>query len=127
MPATAASCGGDRRIQPEVITGITTAVSADATEVGLKDERTGQFIGGYDVGAADGRDCLVPESAGETISLGVVRTMPTDAPPGVRPGRVGRMHERTSPDRAVANDYDEGSEERCGKTLATETSLFTYG
>jgi hypothetical protein len=76
------SCGGEHRIQPEVITGITTAVNADATAVGLKDERTGQFIGGYDVGAADGRDCLVPESAGQTISLGVVRTTPTDAHPG---------------------------------------------
>ena len=64
-------------MEPDVITGITTAVNDDGTAIGLKDETTGAFIGGYDVAAADGRDCLVPLSAGQTITLGLVRMAPT--------------------------------------------------
>lgn len=71
-------CGREERVQPDVMGGITTAVNSDATAIGLKDERTGAFIGGYDVASADGRNCLVPLSAGQRVTLGIVRMAPVD-------------------------------------------------
>ena len=75
-------CGRGERVEPDVIGGITTAVNGEATAIGLKDDRTGAFIGGYDVGSADGRECLVPLSAGQRVTLGLVRMAPIDDHPG---------------------------------------------
>jgi hypothetical protein len=72
------SCDRGERVEPDVVKGITTGVNAHATAIGLKDEGTGDFIGGYDVASADGRECLVPLSAGQRVTLGVVRMAPID-------------------------------------------------
>ena len=69
-------CSREGRVKPDVIGGVTTAVNGEATAIGLKDERTGAFIGGYDVASADGRECLVPLSAGQRVTLGLVRMAP---------------------------------------------------
>jgi hypothetical protein len=87
LALTLTGCGREARVQPEVIEGITTAVNGEAAAIGLNDEHTGAFIGGYDVASADGRECLVPLSAGQRVTLGLVRMAPIDDHPG--PDLVG--------------------------------------
>jgi hypothetical protein len=66
----------ERRMQPTVIEGVTTAVNNDATAIGVEDAE-GAFIAGYNVAGSEGASCLVPSSAGQTVRLGIVKVAST--------------------------------------------------
>lgn len=83
----------------EVVDGVTTAVNATGTSIGVRDT-DGHWVGGYSVSGAiwsrpsgawhdpiggdSNRSCLVPLSSGQELRLGVVNVPAGRAPGGPR-------------------------------------------
>jgi hypothetical protein len=98
LGAYAISTGGalTQSARVDVVNGVTTAVDASGTSIGVRD-LNGRWIGGYSVSGASwsdrreiwhqpiggdsNRSCLTPLSSGQKLRLGVV-----DVPAGPAPG-----------------------------------------
>jgi hypothetical protein len=101
LAAYAFSTGGavTQPARVEVVKGVTTAVNATGTSIGVRD-MDGHFVGGYSVSGAiwsrqgenwhdpiggdSNKSCLISLSSGQKLTLGVVHVPAGRAPGGPR-------------------------------------------
>ncbi len=64
------------------VVGVTRAVNVGGTAIAIDGAPDRYASGAFDVGAALGRECLIPLSVGQRVELGIVRTRADRDQPG---------------------------------------------